>query len=165
MGIDAHITAAGDNQVMLVRETEILSGSKLQGTIERIKERSAKAIGHKTKPEETFTSRTITEFNKNTFIYEKKASQGSMKCSQIGTESDEIIPSINSQLTCIYSTGVAAAAETESPRGKFLIAIFESILAIMERVPDINEQCLLSILLYFRALGGLKVNLYPSFLC
>ena len=62
-------------------------------------------------------------------------------------------------------TGVAAAAETESPRGKFLIAIFESILAIMERVPDINEQCLLSILLYFRALGGLKVNLYPSFLC
>ena len=73
MGIEAHITAAGDNQVVLVRETSLLSGRRLQRTVERVIERSDKNTGHETKPEETFTSRCVTEFNKQTFVNGKKA--------------------------------------------------------------------------------------------
>ena len=50
----------------------------------------------------------------------KKASQGTKKAARIGGDSDEIIPSINSRLVSINSTGVAAAVESESPRGAFV---------------------------------------------
>ena len=116
-GIEAHITAAGDNQVILDKETPELSGRRLQ----RVIEKSAKGMGHKTKPEETFTSRTVTEFNKQTFVNGRKASQRTKKAARIGGDADEIIPSINSKLTSIYSTGVSAAGESESPRGAFIV--------------------------------------------
>ena len=50
----------------------------------------------------------------------KKASQGTKKAARIGGDSDEIIPSINSRLVSINSTGVAAAGESETPRGAFV---------------------------------------------
>ena len=86
MGIEAHITAAGDNQVVLVKETPNLSGRWLQRTVERVIQRSAKETGHQTKPEETFTSPCVTEFNKQTFIHGKKASHGTKKASHIGSD-------------------------------------------------------------------------------
>ena len=75
------------------------------------------------KPEETFTFWTATEFNKNTFIHGKKASQGTKKAFRIGRDAKEIIPSINSKLTGIYSTGGSAAGESESPRGAFIVCL------------------------------------------
>ena len=75
---------------------------------------------------------------------------------------DEIIPSINSRLVSINSTGVAAAGESESPRGAFIVSLFETLHAIKER-PKCPELAMLSMLLCSRALGGLKINLYPSF--
>ena len=156
MGIDAHITAAGDNQVVLVKKTPLLAGRRLQ----RVIETSAKDTGHETKPEELFTSRCVTEFNKQTFVHDKKASQGTKKAARIGGDSDEIIPSINSRLVSVNSTGVAAAGESESPRGAFTVSLFETLHVIKERSLKCTE---LSMLLCSRALGGLKVNLYPSF--
>ena len=73
-------------------------------------------------PEETFTSRTATKFNKHTFIHDKKASQGTKNASRIGGDAEEIIPSINSKLTGIYNTGVSAAGKSESPWGAFIYA-------------------------------------------
>ena len=126
--------------MILVKETPELGGRRLQRCIERIIESSAAAeTGHQTKPEETFTSRTATEFNKNTFIHGKKASQGTKKASRIGGDAEEIIPSINSNLTGIYSTGVSAARESESPRGAFVVCLFEFMLAIRERCPHCPE--------------------------
>ena len=52
----------------MVKETPLLSGRRLQRTIERVIEKSAAETGHKTKPEEMFTSRSVNEFNKQTFI-------------------------------------------------------------------------------------------------
>ena len=103
-----------------------MGGRKLQQCIERIIESSAEDTGHKTKPEETFTSRTVTEFNKQTFINGKKASR-------IGGDAEEMIYSINSKLTGIYSTGVSAACDCESPRRSFIVCLFESMMAIKER--------------------------------
>ena len=91
MGLEAHIMAAGDNQVILVKETPQLSGRCLQRIVERIIRRSAKQTGHETKPEETFTSRVVTEFNKQTFIHGKKASQGSKKAAKIGGEAAALL--------------------------------------------------------------------------
>ena len=162
-GIEAHITAAGDNQVILFELTLELGGRKLQRCIERIIESSASEIGHKTKPEVTFTSRTATEFNKNTFIHGKKASQGTKKASRIGGDAEEIIPSINSKLTGIYSTGVSVAGESESPRGAFVACLFESLIAIREMCLQCSEDIMLAMQLCSRALGELKINLYPSF--
>ena len=152
MGIDGHITAAGDNQVVLVKETPLLSGRRLQRIVERVIETSAKDTGHETKPEETFTSRCVTEFNKQTFVQGKKASQGTKKAARIGGDSDEIIPSINSRLVNVNSTGVAAAGESESPSGAFIVSLFETLHAIKERSPKCTELSMLSMLLCSRAL-------------
>ena len=57
MGMDVHITAAGDNQFILIRETKKLSGRRFQRVIEKVIEDSAAKMGHKNKPEETFSSR------------------------------------------------------------------------------------------------------------
>ena len=66
-------------------------------------------------------------------------------------------------MVSINSTGVAATGESESPRDAFIVSLFEILHAIKERCPKCPELAMLSMLLCSRALGGLKINLYPSF--
>lgn len=172
-GTSASLLGQGDNQVILLRipPTDYLSqqGLTMDAYIKHyltvLKDLCEKAQ-IVIKLEETWYSRNLFEYSRK---YHYKGSQVSSCCKRItrlASEANQVIPSLNSDIAGMFSTGAAAAAEDCTPMAAYYCTIVEAALHLWDANPWMRTEpweytcCLL---LLTRCVGGYPVTIYSQF--
>lgn len=118
------------------------------------------------KLEETWYSRHLFEYSRK---YHYKGAQVSSCCKKItrlASEANQVIPSMNSDIAGIFSTGATAAAEDSTPMYSYFCTIVEATLHLWQEDEWLTKEpweytcCLL---LVTRSLGGYPVSIYSQF--
>ncbi|AYW51538.1 L polymerase RdRp [Formica fusca virus 1] len=172
-GTSASLLGQGDNQVILLRippnEHLLQQGMNMDtyvkhylSVLKTLCEEAQIVI----KLEETWYSRHLFEYSRK---YHYKGSQVSSCCKRItrlASEANQVIPSLNSDIAGIFSTGAAAAAEDCTPMAAYYCTVVEAALHLwdtnqwMRKEPWEYTCCLL---LMTRSVGGYPVTIYSQF--
>ncbi|CAB3229914.1 unnamed protein product [Arctia plantaginis] len=172
-GTIATLTGQGDNQVIYLRSP---SKSTLEGM--RMTRHSyikwfqetllglCTQAGITLKLEETWVSSSLLEYGREFFFKGAQVSSSLKRISRISSEANQTIPSFNSDIAGIYSTGMSAAQKDHTPISAFWTTVLEASIAAHERFPELNKYppeyvaCLLSVP---RTLGGWPITLFANF--
>ena len=106
------------------------------------------------------------EYGKACYVNGKKVTFGIKRATRIGTESQENIPSLNTKISGICSTGVASAADSLTPAASYITTCVEVLYTLLDRIPPDSElpfERMVVLLLLNMQAGGLKMSLYPAF--
>lgn len=172
-GTSASLLGQGDNQVILLRipPVEFLL-EKGMNTDEYIAyylshlESLCTQAGIVIKLEETWHSRNLFEYSRRYHYKGSQVSGALKKISRLASEANQVIPSLNSDLSGFFSTGAAAAAEDTTPRTSYYCTLVEASLRLWQDNPWLKKErwettcCLL---LLTRTLGGYPITIYSQF--
>ncbi|AWI42881.1 RNA-dependent RNA polymerase [Formica exsecta virus 4] len=172
-GTSASLLGQGDNQVILLRipphdhlrQQGLEMDTYVKHYLSVLKDlcEEAQIV---IKLEETWYSRNLFEYSRK---YHYKGSQVSCCCKRItrlASEANQVIPSLNSDIAGMFSTGTAAAAEDSTPMAAYYCTIVEAALHLWDSNPWMKKEpweytcCLL---LLTRSLGGYPVTIYSQF--
>ncbi|CAL1672381.1 unnamed protein product [Lasius platythorax] len=82
----------------------------------------------KIKLEETWYSRNLLEYSRKYHYKEAQVSSCSKRITRLASEANQVIPSMNSDIAGIFSTGATAAAEDSTPMYAYFCTITEAAL-------------------------------------
>ncbi|CAB3241750.1 unnamed protein product [Arctia plantaginis] len=118
------------------------------------------------KLEETWVSSSLLECGREFFFKGAQVSSSLKRISRISSEANQTIPSFNSDIAGIYSTGMSSAQKDHTPIPSFWATVLEASIAAHERFPELSRyppeyiSCLLSVP---RTLGGWPITLFANF--
>ena len=165
-GLRVEMIGSGDNQIIMCRTDDNNQPHYVQSTLFAALKSFEQEACLKVKLFETFISSSYMEYGKACYINGKKVTFGIKRATRIGTESQENIPSLNTKISGICSTGVASAADSLKPAASYLTTCLEVLYTILEsNSPDMElpVERMVTLLLLNRQAGGLKMSLYPAF--
>jgi hypothetical protein len=173
MNTVASLLGQGDNQVIYLRipSPDYLRSREMtkdQYVAEFMRElhRLADAAGIPIKLEESWISNNLFEYSRRYFYKGAQASCALKRISRVASEANQTIPTLNGDISGIFSSGTAAAAEDPLPCSSYIVSAVEALLRIEETFPWIKNQphehkaMFLSVT---RTLGGLPISIYPQF--
>ncbi|APG78838.1 RNA-dependent RNA polymerase [Wenling crustacean virus 12] len=163
-GYKVNLLGSGDNQVALVDVPSGENPHAVQMNVLAALARMSEETGLPIKLAETFVSNHYYEYGRSSYLDGKKVSAAIKRCSRIGTDSQEALPSLNSRVGGIHATAIACAGESVCPIPAYAVAQYESGLQILSHSdfqPDVPR--LSAVLLTTRAFGGLKISGYSSY--
>ena len=166
MGLRVEIIGSGDNQIIMCKTDDKTQPHYVQTTLFAALKSFEKEACLKVKLFETFISSSYMEYGKACYINGKKVTFGIKQATRIGTESQENIPSLNTKISGICSTGVASAADSLTPAASYMTTCIEVLYTLLERKDPHSElpvERMVTLLLLNRQAGGLKMSLYPGF--
>ena len=165
-GLSVEMIGSGDNQIIMCKTDDNTSPQHIQTTLFAALKSFEQEACLKVKLFETFISSTYMEYGKACYVNGKKVTFGLKRATRIGTESQENIPSLNTKISGICSTGVASAADSLTPAASYVTTCVEVLYTLLDRLPPGTElpfERMVVLLLLNRQAGGLKMSLYPSF--
>lgn len=118
------------------------------------------------KLEETWYSRNLFEYSRK---YHYKGIQISSCCkriSRIASEANQVIPSLQEDLSSIFSTGATAGGEDNTPMAAYYCTIVEAALRLYTAHSQLLSEpweYLCCLLLTTRCLGGYPITIYSQF--
>ncbi|QPB73978.1 RdRp [Hymenopteran orino-related virus OKIAV85] len=172
-GTSASLLGQGDNQVILLRlpPSEYLTKLKISQTeyidqfLKVLEELSSK-IGIVIKLDETWWSYSLFEYSRKYHLKGAQVSGALKRISRLASEANQVIPSLNSDLSGLFSTGATAAAEDSTPMYAYFCTVLEAALHLRHELPWLRtapweKTC--CILLLTRTLGGFPITIYSQF--
>lgn len=171
-GTSASLLGQGDNQVILLRippqsyldEKGMTKDDYIDSFLKVLQELCDQA-GIVVKLEETWYARNLFEYSRK---YHYKGAQVGGCCKRItrlASEANQVISSLSGDIAGIFSTGIAAAAEDNTPMSSYFCTI-EACLHLWSQNAWMLEEpweytcCLLMVT---RSLGGYPVTIYSQF--
>lgn len=126
----------------------------------------AKQAGIPIKPLETWQSRHLFEYSRKYHYKGAQVSSALKKISRLSSEANQVIPTLNGDLSGLYSTGASAAAEDVTPGNAYRVTLMEAMHMLRRSLPwlrtrDAGHTVVLAATT--RTLGGLPVTIYPNF--
>ncbi|UDL13960.1 MAG: RNA dependent RNA polymerase [Xiangshan Nyami-like virus] len=172
-GTSASLLGQGDNQVILLRIPPGDYLSRLQINKEgyirqflQVLEDLSTRIGIVIKLEETWWSSSLFEYSRRYHLNGAQVSGALKRVSRLASEANQVIPSLNSDLSGLFSTGASAAAEDSTPMYAYYCTIVEAAMRIRQSNPWLKEkqwETTCCLLLITRTLGGYPITIYSQF--
>lgn len=162
-GYRVNLLGSGDNQVALVDIPENTDPREVQSNVLAALRAMSEESGLPIKLAETFVSNHYYEYGRSSYFDGKKASAAIKRCSRIGTDSQEALPSLNSRVGGIHATAIPCAGESVCPIPAYCVAQYETSRQILTYTDKLDINRLTAMLLVTRSLGGLKGNNYSSY--
>lgn len=168
----ASLLGQGDNQVLLLKipPAKVLS-NKMQTEEEYINNfvnvltTLADQAGIPIKPL-TWRSRHLFEYSRRYHFKGAQVSCALKKMSRLASEANQVIQTLNGDLSGIYSTGTSAASKDECPMNAYRVTIVEAAHTLRRSMPWLRQRPLANSLVLVsntRTLEGFPVTSYPSF--
>ena len=126
----------------------------------------ADRVGLPIKRLETWQANDLFEYSRKYHYKGAQVSCSLKKISRLASEANQVVPTMNNDLSGLYSTGASAASEDITPRGSYLLTLIEALHLIRRAMPWLRERSAeygLAIATNTRTLGGLPVTSYPNF--
>lgn len=163
----------GDNQVVLLKIPPA-DALRRRGQSERdyvdnfvsVLTRYANEAGIPIKPLETWQAAKLFEYSRKYHYQGAQVSCALKKISRLASEANQVIPTVNGDLSGLYSTGASAAAEDLTPKSAYITTLVESMHLLRRSMPWLREKSLghsIVLATNTRTLGGFPVTSYPSF--
>lgn len=172
-GTTASLLGQGDNQVVLLKipPTDALTRDGLTeityvNKFVEVLTNYANMAGIPIKPLETWQSRNLFEYSRKYHCKGAQISCALKKISRLASEANQVIPTLNGDISGLYSTGASAASEDVVPTHAYITTLVEAMHLIKRSMPWLRSQPVAdSVVLATnkRSLGGLPVTSYPNF--
>ena len=163
-GLRVEMIGSGDNQIIMCKTDTKIQPHHIQTALFAALKSFETEACLKVKLFETFISSSYMEYGKACYIDGKKVTFGIKRATRIGTESQENIPTLNTKISGIYSTGVASASNSLTPAASYITTCVEVLYTLRERMgldSSLPVERMITLLLLNRQAGGLKMSLYP----
>ena len=139
-GLRVEMIGSGDNQIIMCKTDDKNQPHHVQTTLFAALKSFEKEACLKVTLFETFISSSYMEYGKACYINGKKVTFGIKRATRIGTESQENIPSLNTKISGICSTGVASAADSLTPAASYYVTTcIEVSYTLLERMDPHSE--------------------------
>lgn len=169
----ASLLGQGDNQVVLLRIPPVSYLTRTNQTermyvnnFVNVLTEYAEEAGIPIKPLETWQAQNLFEYSRKYHYKGAQVSCSLKKISRLSSEANQVIPTLNGDLSGLYSTGASAASEDITPKCAYITTLVESMHLVRRAMPWLKDRsCEHSLVLATntRALGGLPVTSYPNF--
>lgn len=127
---------------------------------------NAEQAGIPIKPLETWQAHDLSEYSRNYHYKGAQISGALKKISRLASESNQIIPTHNVDMSGLYSTEASAASEDPTPLAAYKVTLIEALHSSRRHLPWLKQKLdgWSSVLVTnTRVLGGFPVTSYPSF--
>lgn len=172
-GTTASLLGQGDNQVVLLKippaDALLREEQDERGYVDNfvnVLTRYAQDAGIPIKPLETWQAAKLFEYSRKYHFEGAQVSCALKKISRLASEANQVIPTVNGDISGLYSTGASAASEDLTPGCAYVTTLVESMHLLRRSMPWLREKSLgHSIVLSTntRTLGGFPVTSYPNF--
>lgn len=172
-GTTASLLGQGDNQVVLLKipPADLLAREEQDersyvNNFVSVLTRYAHDAGIPIKPLETWQATKLFEYSRKYHYEGAQVSCALKKISRLASEANQVIPTVNGDLSGLYSTGASAAAEDLTPGCAYVTAVFEAMHLLRRSMPWLREKSLghsIVLATNTRTLGGFPVTSYPNF--
>lgn len=169
----ASLLGQGDNQVVLLKIPSEYDSMRHNMTEEgyvnnfvQVLSFYAEEAGIPIKPLETWQAHTLFEYSRRYHFQGAQVSTALKKVSRLASEANQVIPTLNGDISGMYSTGASAASEDVTPQAAYQTTLIESLHVLRRHYPwlrDRPEGFSLVMATVSRTLGGLPVTSYPNF--
>lgn len=169
----ASLLGQGDNQVVLLKiPSESLLASEgiteslyVDNFINFLVQYSDEA-GIPIKPLETWQSHNLFAYSKRYHYKGAQVSTALKKISRLASEANQVVPTLNGDLSGLYSTGASGASEDVTPTAAYTCTMFEAAHILRRNMPwlrEIEDSHTVTLVTTSRTLGGFPVTLYSNF--
>lgn len=172
-GTTASLLGQGDNQVVLLKipPADMLAREEQNersyvNNFGNVLTRYAQEAGIPIKPLKKWQAAKLFEYSSKYHYEGAQVSCALKKISRLASEANQVIPTVNGDLSGLYSTGASAPAEDMTPGCAYVTAVFESIHLLRRVMPWLREKTLghsIVLATTSRSLGGFPVTSYPNF--
>lgn len=172
-GTTASLLGQGDNQVVLLKippEDVLMRENQTErgyvNNFVAVLTRYANDAGIPIKPLETWQAAKLFEYSRKYHYEGAQVSCALKKVSRLASEANQVIPTVNGDLSGLYSTGASATSEDLTPGCAYTTTLFEAMHLLRRAMPWLREKSLghsIVAATNTRTLGGFPVTSYPNF--
>lgn len=118
------------------------------------------------KPLETWQSHNLFEYSRKYHYKGAQVSSTLKKISRLASEANQVVPTLNGDISGLYSTGASAASEDFTPGPAYTCTMFEAahmLRRTMSWLRTKDDSYTIALITTSRTLGGFPVTSYPNF--